>query len=158
MKKRILLASQIIASMLLFANRSRKNVMNVLGSYYSMVVVNQPKEISTINTKQTKYLRSVQQESITGGKINGYFYIYCSASTDHRFGCLRTVLVCTIQVHPSVRLLADWIYSGLGGGDEWLGWRRGTSILHMIPHRAELSRDSLYASFLSTAHWAQLYT
>ncbi len=88
-------------------NLSRENVMNVFGSFYSTVVGNQPKEISKINTKQTKYLRSVPQESITGGKINGNFYIYCSASTDHGFGCLRTVLVCTIQVHPSVRLLAD---------------------------------------------------
>jgi hypothetical protein len=41
---------------------------------YSVDVVNQPKEIRTINTKWTKYLRSVQQESITGGKINGKYF------------------------------------------------------------------------------------
>ncbi len=29
---------------------------------------------------------------------------------------------------------------------EWLGWTRGTSLLHMIPHRAGLSRDPLYST------------
>jgi hypothetical protein len=46
--------------------------MNAQGSFYSAVVVNQPKKIITINIKQTKHLSSVPpQESKTGGKING---------------------------------------------------------------------------------------
>ncbi len=77
----------------------------------------------SILSRQTDYLRSVLQENITGGKING---IDCSAFADHRFGCSQTLLVCTIQVHPSARLLVDWIWSGLGGGGGWLG-RRGVS-------------------------------
>jgi hypothetical protein len=88
------------------------------GSFYSVLVVNQPEQIITINTKQTKYLRSVPQESITGGKINGDIYIHCFASTGHGFDCSRTLLLCIIQVHPSTRLLVDRICSGLGGG----GW------------------------------------
>jgi hypothetical protein len=49
--------------------------MNALGSFYSDLLVNQPKKIITINTEQTKYLRSVPQESKTGGKINGGIYV-----------------------------------------------------------------------------------
>jgi hypothetical protein len=66
------------------------------GSFYSAFVVNQPKKIITINTKKIKYLRNVPQESITGGKINGSIYIHSFASADHRFGCSRILLVCTI--------------------------------------------------------------
>ncbi len=48
--------------------------------------------------------------------------------------------------------------SRLGEGGEWLGWRRGTSLFHIIPPGgASLSRDPLYTSFLSTAHRTQLY-
>ncbi len=125
----------------------------------SMVVVNQTKEIRISNTKWTKYVRNVPQESITGRKMNGRINIHRSASTDHGFGCSRTLLVCTIQVQPSAWLLVDWICSGSGGGRR-VAWvrRGGTSLLHMIPHRPKLSRDSLYTSFLCTSHWAQLYT
>jgi hypothetical protein len=45
--------------------------MKAHGSFFSMYVVNQPKEIRTINFKWTKYLRSVSQEIFTRGKING---------------------------------------------------------------------------------------
>jgi hypothetical protein len=38
------------------------------GSFYSVVVVNLPKKIITINTKLTKYFRSVPQEVILEGK------------------------------------------------------------------------------------------
>jgi hypothetical protein len=57
--------------------------MNANGSFYSLTVLNQPNKIRTINTKQTKYLRVVLQESHTGGKINDNIYIHCSASADH---------------------------------------------------------------------------
>jgi hypothetical protein len=86
-------------------DHSQENVMNANGSFYSVDVVNQPKEIRTINTKRTKYFRIVPQESITGGKINGNIYVQHLLITD--LGCCGTVLVCTIQVHPSVRLLVD---------------------------------------------------
>ncbi len=46
--------------------------VNIHGSFYSVVVVNQPEKIRTIDTKQTKYLRSVSQENNTGG-IGGHF-------------------------------------------------------------------------------------
>jgi hypothetical protein len=49
--------------------------MNAHGSFYSVVVVNQPKKIIIINTKQTKYL-SVPQESKTEKKINEIFGIH----------------------------------------------------------------------------------
>ncbi len=84
-------------------------------------MVNQPKNTITINTKRTQYLRSVPQDSNTGGKINYNIYIHCSASADHGFGQLRTFLLCTIQVHPSARLLVDWICCGLCGGG-WVAW------------------------------------
>jgi hypothetical protein len=44
--------------------------MNAIGSFYSVGVLNQPKKIRTVNTKQTKYLRSVPQESIVSPRIN----------------------------------------------------------------------------------------
>jgi hypothetical protein len=47
--------------------------VNAHGSFYSGFVVNQPKKIKTINTKNTKYLMSVPQESVIRGKINGSF-------------------------------------------------------------------------------------
>jgi hypothetical protein len=47
--------------------------MSAHGSFYPVLVANQPKKIIVINTKQTKYLRSVPQESITGIKINDKF-------------------------------------------------------------------------------------
>jgi hypothetical protein len=40
----------------------------------------------------------------------------------------------------------------------WLGWRMGTSLLHMIQHRAGLSRHPLFTSILCMAHQTQLYT
>jgi hypothetical protein len=46
--------------------------MSAHGSY-SVVVVNQPKKIITNNTKQTKYLKSVPQESNIGEKIKALF-------------------------------------------------------------------------------------
>jgi hypothetical protein len=53
-------------------------MMNSRGIFYSVVVFNEHKKIRTINSKRTKYLRSVPQESNTGGKINGKIYIHCS--------------------------------------------------------------------------------
>ncbi len=81
--------------------------MTAHGSFYSVVVVNQPKKIIKINTKQTKYLLSVPQESNTGGKINSNIYLHSSASAAPGFGCSPTFLICTIQVDPSARLLVD---------------------------------------------------
>jgi hypothetical protein len=43
---------------------SQENVMNLHGSFNSAFVVNQPKKIITINTKQTKYLRVFLKEGI----------------------------------------------------------------------------------------------
>ncbi len=80
--------------------------MNANGSFYSVVGVNQPKEIRTFYTKRTEYL-SVPQECITEGKINANIYVHRSASADHGFGYSGTLLMCTIQVHPSARLLVD---------------------------------------------------
>ncbi len=118
--------------------------------------INQPKKIITINTNHTKYLRSVPQE--TGGKINGTIYVHCSGSTDNGFGCLQTLMLCTIQVHPSARLLVGWICTGLGGGG-LAAWVEGvTSLLHMNLYRTGLSRNPVYTSFLCTAHLTQLYT
>jgi hypothetical protein len=34
-----------------------------------------------------------------------------------------------------------WVEEG-----EWLMWRRGTSLLHMIPNMAGLNRDPLYST------------
>jgi hypothetical protein len=72
--------------------------MNAQGSFYSVVGVNQPKKIITINTEQTKYLMSVPQESNTGGKINGNICIHSLAPAAHGSW---------IQVDPSARLLVD---------------------------------------------------
>jgi hypothetical protein len=117
-------------------DHSQKNVMNAHGNFYSAVVVNQPKKIVTINTKQTKYFRSVPQESITGGIIKcKYFHTL--------FGiCLSWIwlLVNLLGVHHPGPLLCK-AASGLSlwwlgrRGGEWLGWSRGTSLFHMIPHR-----------------------
>jgi hypothetical protein len=68
-------------------SHSQENVIYAHGSMYFMVVVNQPKKIRTINTKQTKYLRSVPLENNTGGKIISNIYIHCKASAGHGFGC-----------------------------------------------------------------------
>jgi hypothetical protein len=89
--------------------------MNAHGSFYSVVVINQPKKIMPINTKQIKYFRSVSQEN-NGGKINGNINIHCSSSADHGFGCSRSFLVCSIHVHPSARLLVDRVCGSLGRG------------------------------------------
>ncbi len=35
---------------------------------------------------------------------------------------------------------------------KWLGWKRGTLVLHMIPHRAGLNKDPLHTSFLCLVH------
>jgi hypothetical protein len=72
-----------------------------------VVVVNQPKEVRTINTKWTKYFRSVPQESITREKINGNIYVHCTASTDHEFGCSwilvdRRAVVTTVTTSTSM--------------------------------------------------------
>jgi hypothetical protein len=85
---------------------SQENVMNIHRSFYSAFVVNQPKK-NEKNPKRTKYLRSVPQDNTIGGKINGNIYIHSFASADQGFGCSQTVLVCTIQVHPSTGLLVD---------------------------------------------------
>jgi hypothetical protein len=42
--------------------------MNAHGSFYFVVVLDQPKKTITIDTKQTKYLRNVPQENSTGEK------------------------------------------------------------------------------------------
>ncbi len=99
--------------------KHNENVMNAHRSFHSGFVVNQPKKIITINTKQRKYLRSVLQESLTGGKINGSIYVHCSASADHRFGSSRTLLMCTIQVicKAASRLNLLWLW--------WRGWGAG---------------------------------
>jgi hypothetical protein len=44
---------------------------------------------------------------ITGAKINGNANSHPLASADHGFGCARIFLVCSIQVHPSAKLLID---------------------------------------------------
>jgi hypothetical protein len=61
---------------LIVRDRSQENMMNAHGSFYSVVVVNKPKKIITINTMQTIYLRSVPHENNTGGKINGNSYMH----------------------------------------------------------------------------------
>jgi hypothetical protein len=68
-------------------------VINAHGGFYSAFVFNQLKKMITIDTKQTKFLRSGPQESITGGKINGSIYVHCFPSADHGLGCSRTLLV-----------------------------------------------------------------
>ncbi len=65
------------------------------------------------------------------------------------------MLVNSFGVHhpgPSLYKAASGLNLAWVEGGEWLGWRRGTSVLHMIPHRTGLSRDSLHTSFLCMAH------
>ncbi len=147
--------------MLAFATAARKMQWTHMEAFISwLCLINQICKIITINTKQTNYFRVVLQESHTGGKINDNIYIHCSTSADHGFGCSWTFLVGTIQVYPSARLLVYWICSCLGGrgwvawveGAERPGWRRGTSLFRMISHRAELSRDLQFTSFLGMAY------
>ncbi len=62
--------------------------------------------IITINTKQTSYLMSAPQEILLVRNGNTHLH-YHLASTDHGFDCARIFLFCSIQVHPSARLLVD---------------------------------------------------
>ncbi len=119
--------------------------MNACRSLYSAIVVNQPKKIIAINTKQTRYLRSIPQENNTSAKINGNAHAHCPSSVDHRFGYVRIFLVCSIQVHPFARLLGQtmpevaWVEEG------------HMTPLHIIPHRSGLSRYLPYIGFFSLA-------
>jgi hypothetical protein len=72
---------------------------------------------------------------------------------NHRFGYARIFLVCSIQVHPSIRPLVDWAYGGLARGG-WLAWVEDghMTLLHTIPHSVVLNRDSLYIGVLFLAH------
>ncbi len=134
----------------------RSEHIQALGNFSKLIGEKSP--IRRQRAKYTKYLRSVPQESITGRKINGTIYVHCSGSTDNGFGCLQTLMLCTIQVHPSARLLVDWICTGLGGGG-LAAWVEGvTSLHHMNLYRAGLSRDPLYTSFLCTAHLTHNWT
>jgi hypothetical protein len=83
------------------------DVINTLGSLYSVIVVNLP--------RLTRHLRSGPQENNTRTKINGNTHSRHLASADHGFGCVQVFLVC-IQVHPSAWLLKDQVYNGLDGG------------------------------------------
>ncbi len=96
-------------------NCSQNNVMNVCRFLYSVLVINQSKKIKT----------------------------YCPASVS-KCGYSGIFLVCSIQVHPLLRLLFDLAWSGLSS--------EHMILLKMIPHMARLCRNSLYISFLGSIH------
>jgi hypothetical protein len=75
-----------------------------------------------INTRSTRYWRSVPQENKTSGRINGNAYAHCSASAKCWFGYMRIFLVFSIQVHSSIKLLLQTDPEAACTGAEWLGW------------------------------------
>ncbi len=79
-------------------------------------------------------LRSVSRDSINGWEIKNIVHRHYPVAADHAPGCSRIPWICTIQVHPSWRLQADWICSDLAGGG-WVPWvEGGRSLLNMIPY------------------------
>ncbi len=88
-------------------HHSHGDIINARRSLYSAIVLNYPKRIIIIHTRKTRYLRSGPQENDTSPKINGNTHSHRLVFADHGFGCVRVFLVCSIQVHPSARLLVD---------------------------------------------------
>jgi hypothetical protein len=102
--------------------------------FYSMVwLINLKYNKNQYHTE--KHLRNVLRDSITGWEINDNIYIHYPVTADHGLGCLRTPWMCTIQVHPSSKLLVDWIC--------WPGWR-GMSALDGA-RLVSTPRDSTWA-------------